>query len=106
MLVAAVLAVEDVEALFLDEPTAGLDPVNRMRLCSALQYRVHRDGIRVLLTSHNMNEVEQLASEVLMINRGKLVAKGAPSTLISALSSFVRIELHCRDLERYRRSCP
>jgi len=82
----------DVDAIFLDEPTSGLDPMNRVKIWSLIT-RLARRGKHVLVTSHDMEEVEEYADEVVVINRGRVVARGAPSKLIAEVSSLVRVEL-------------
>jgi ABC-2 type transport system ATP-binding protein len=68
------------ELVFLDEPTAGLDPQARhavWRIVEALR----SDGVTTVLTTHHMDEVERLADQVLIVDRGKVVAQGSPATL-------------------------
>ena len=68
------------ELVFLDEPTAGLDPQARMAtwdLVSALR----EAGVAVILSTHHMEEAERLADHVVIIDRGAVVAGGAPSEL-------------------------
>jgi ABC-2 type transport system ATP-binding protein len=68
------------ELVFLDEPTAGLDPQGR-RLVWELVAALRRDGVAVLLTTHLMEEAEALADEVVIIDRGRVVAQGSPAAL-------------------------
>lgn len=67
--------------LFLDEPTAGLDPVAAAALREDLQSLVAREGVTVFLTTHNLSEAEKLCSRVGVIRRGKLLAVGHPDEL-------------------------
>ncbi len=71
------------ELVFLDEPTAGLDPQAR-RLVWELIDALRRDGVAVLLTTHLMEEAESLADDVVIIDHGRVVAHGSPAVLTSA----------------------
>lgn len=67
--------------LFLDEPTASLDPDMAVRVRRAL-LRIHaRDGSAMLVTSHNMREVEVLCERVVLMSLGQIVADGAPAQI-------------------------
>jgi len=68
------------ELVFLDEPTAGLDPQGR-RLVWELIGALRRDGVAVLLTTHQMAEAEELADDVVIIDHGRVVAHGSPVAL-------------------------
>ncbi|MFD9109782.1 ABC transporter ATP-binding protein [Streptomyces bottropensis] len=68
------------ELVFLDEPTAGLDPQAR-RATWELIRDLRRDGVSVILTTHYMDEAEQLADDVAIIDGGRVVAQGAPEEL-------------------------
>jgi ABC-2 type transport system ATP-binding protein len=68
------------ELVFLDEPTAGLDPQAR-RATWELVRELRADGVTVVLTTHFMDEAEQLADTVAIIDRGKVIALGAPEEL-------------------------
>jgi ABC-2 type transport system ATP-binding protein len=70
------------ELVFLDEPTAGLDPQAR-RATWELMEQLRADGVTVVLTTHLMDEVEQLADHVVIIDHGRLVTRGAPGELTS-----------------------
>jgi ABC-2 type transport system ATP-binding protein len=67
--------------IFLDEPTAGLDPVAAATLHADLTTLAAREGVTVFLTTHNLAEAEQLCAQVAVIRRGKLLASGTPDTL-------------------------
>jgi ABC-2 type transport system ATP-binding protein len=66
--------------LFLDEPTAGLDPQSRIALWEILG-ELHRDGQTILLTTHYMEEADELCSRLAIIDRGKLLALDTPAAL-------------------------
>ncbi|NPA96538.1 MAG: ABC transporter ATP-binding protein [Crenarchaeota archaeon] len=88
VLIATVLAPEGVEAIFLDEPSAGLDPLNANRMWSLIKERV-REGVRILVTSHILHSVEEHVPEVILLNRGRVVAKGDSVGLVNQLEKYV-----------------
>ena len=92
VIVATALAPYEIEAAFLDEPTTGLDPANRARLWGLLT-RFTREGVRVLVTSHELEEVEERVEEVVMIDRGRLVLHEEPQSILSRFSSVACIEV-------------
>ena len=67
--------------LFLDEPTAGLDPSAAARLRDDLEKLVEIEGVTVFLNTHNLAEAERLCQQIGIIRHGKLVANGSPSEL-------------------------
>jgi ABC-2 type transport system ATP-binding protein len=67
--------------LFLDEPTAGLDPAAAARLRDDLEKLVEVEGVTVFLNTHNLAEAERLCQQIGIIARGKLVGLGSPSDL-------------------------
>src|SRR5262249_7335066 len=71
------------ELVFLDEPTAGMDPQAR-RLVWDIVARLRADGVSVLFTTHLMEEAEALADQVVIIDHGRVVAQGSPAELTSA----------------------
>jgi ABC-2 type transport system ATP-binding protein len=79
----------DPQVLFLDEPTQGLDPQNRVSIWEYLRRLNGERGLTILLTTHYMEEAEALASRVGIIDGGKMVAEGAPGALASALGADV-----------------
>ncbi len=70
--------------IFLDEPTAGLDPVAAAALRDELQEIVAREGVTVFLTTHNLAEAEKLCQQIGVIRQGKLLAVGNPDDLRAA----------------------
>lgn len=66
--------------LFLDEPTAGLDPQSRLALWDVLQ-SLNREGQTILLTTHYMEEADQLCDRVAIMDHGRLLALGTPESL-------------------------
>jgi ABC-2 type transport system ATP-binding protein len=69
------------ELIFLDEPTAGLDPVAANGLREELSTLAHREGVTVFLTTHNLTEAERLCSRVAVVRQGRLLAHGHPDEL-------------------------
>jgi ABC-2 type transport system ATP-binding protein len=67
--------------IFLDEPTAGFDPIAAAALRDDLASLVARDGVTVFLNTHNLSEAEKLCAQVAVIRQGKLLAVGAPDDL-------------------------
>ncbi len=72
------------DVLILDEPTASLDPDMGDRIRAILENYRARSGATLLLASHNMPEVERLCDQVIMMQRGRIVAQGSPAALIAA----------------------
>jgi ABC-2 type transport system ATP-binding protein len=71
------------ELVFLDEPTAGMDPQARRATWDLIRSLVH-DGVSVVLTTHFLDEAEQLAHTVVVLDEGRVVAAGSPAELTSA----------------------
>jgi ABC-2 type transport system ATP-binding protein len=80
------------EVLVLDEPTAGMDPEARAVTRSIIG-EARADGAAILLTSHDLTEVERLADRVVVIDEGRVIATGAPSTLGAGAGTVVRVRL-------------
>ncbi|MFJ6695331.1 ABC transporter ATP-binding protein [Streptomyces sp. NPDC091272] len=80
------------EILLLDEPTTGLDPQARHVLWERL-YQLKRQGVTQLLTTHYMDEAEQLCDRLVVMDHGKIVATGSPSALISRYTTREVLEL-------------
>ena len=72
------------EVLFLDEPTTGLDPISRREMWTALRGLVAR-GTTVLLTTQYLDEADQLADTIVVIDRGLVVAQGTPEQLKASI---------------------
>jgi lipooligosaccharide transport system ATP-binding protein len=84
--------VNDPELLLLDEPTTGLDPQARHVLWDRL-FRLKRQGVTLVLTTHYMDEAEQLCDRLVVMDGGRIVAQGSPRSLIEAHSSRDVLEL-------------
>ena len=86
--------------IFLDEPTTGLDPEARAGLWDDISRLANEDGITVLLTTHYMEEADQLAHRVAIIDRGKLVVEGVPDQLKGELlGDAIHIEFASAEAE-------
>ncbi len=72
--------------LFLDEPTTGLDPMSRITLWEEVR-RLNREGTTVLLTTQYLEEADQLADRVAIIDNGKIVKQGTPTDLKAAVGA-------------------
>ncbi len=84
------------EVLFLDEPTTGLDPQARRRVWEIVE-DFKRGGGTVLLTSHYMEEAERLADDLVIVDRGKVIAEGSPAAIIASLGAESIVELRLGD---------
>ena len=80
------------EMVLLDEPTTGLDPQARHVLWDRL-YRLKQDGVTLLLTTHYMDEAEQLCDRLMVVDHGRIVAQGTPSSLIAEHATREVLEL-------------
>ena len=81
--------------LLLDEPTTGLDPRSRSELWEAIR-GLGRSGTEILLTTQYLDEADQLAGRIVIIDAGRVVAEGTPGELKS-MTGTDRIEAHVRD---------
>ncbi len=73
--------------LILDEPTSGLDVVHAFHVRQVIKEYADKKGVTVLLSSHNMLEVEYLCHRVSLINEGKIIAEGSPDELTQKFSA-------------------
>ena len=87
----AAALIHNPEVLFLDEPTTGLDPISRARVWEEVR-RINRDlGVTIFLTTQYLEEADELADRVGIINRGRLMAEGTPDELKHSLGNDVII---------------
>ena len=77
----------DPQVLFLDEPTQGLDPQNRVTIWEYIRVLNRERGLTLLLTTHSMEEAEALAETVGIIDHGRKVAEGTPAALVADLGA-------------------
>ncbi len=83
------------ELLLLDEPTTGLDPQARHALWDRL-YRLRRRGVTLIITTHYMDEAEQLCNRLVVMDKARIVAEGSPRELIARYSTPEVVELRFR----------
>src|SRR5215467_9697325 len=84
--------INEPEILLLDEPTTGLDPQARHAVWDRL-YRLKQQGVTLALTTHYMDEAEQLCDRLVVMDRGKIAAEGSPRQLIETYSTPEVLEL-------------
>jgi lipooligosaccharide transport system ATP-binding protein len=84
--------INEPELLLLDEPTTGLDPQARHLVWDRL-YRLKQRGVTIILTTHYMEEAEQLCDRLVVMDKAKIVAEGSPRSLIDQYSSREVLEL-------------
>jgi lipooligosaccharide transport system ATP-binding protein len=84
--------INDPEILLLDEPTTGLDPQARHAVWDRL-YRLKQQGVTLVLTTHYMDEAEQLCDRLMVMDRGMIAAEGSPRELIERYSTAEVLEL-------------
>jgi len=89
----AIALVGEPEVLILDEPTAGMDPEAR-RSTRELVALLRDEGRTILLTTHDLGDVEHLADQVAILHRGRIVAEGSPDELTTGGSTAIRFRLH------------
>jgi lipooligosaccharide transport system ATP-binding protein len=80
------------DLLLLDEPTTGLDPQARHTVWDRL-FRLRQRGVTLILTTHYMDEAEQLCDRLVVMDKGKIVAEGSPQELIRRYSTREVVEL-------------
>ncbi|HHU09354.1 MAG TPA: ABC transporter ATP-binding protein [Intrasporangiaceae bacterium] len=91
-LVIARSLINNPELLLLDEPTTGLDPQARHILWDRL-FRLKRQGVTLILTTHYMDEAEQLCDRLVVMDKGRIAAEGSPRELISRYSTREVVEV-------------
>jgi lipooligosaccharide transport system ATP-binding protein len=93
--------INEPEVILLDEPTTGLDPQARHAIWDRL-YRLKQRGATLLLTTHYMEEAEQLCDRVVILDRARIIAEGSPRGLIEQYSTREVLELRVPDDVRSR----
>jgi ABC-2 type transport system ATP-binding protein len=104
-LLLAIALVNDPAVLFLDEPTTGLDPQARRNFWE-LVTNIKAQAKTIILTTHYMEEAELLCDEIVIMDRGRIVAQGAPRQLLHEHFSQVLLELPSQDFPTTARSLP
>src|SRR3954463_3353011 len=90
--------VSEPELLLLDEPTTGLDPQARHAVWDRL-YRLKQQGVTQVLTTHYMDQAEQLCHRLVVMDNGKIVAEGTPRDLITTYSTREVLEVRLSPAE-------
>lgn len=85
--------------VFLDEPTAGLDPLAAVALRHDLAALAQREGVTVFLTTHNLTDAEKLCARVAVIRQGRLLAVGHPDELRALGGGGARVAIHGRGFD-------
>src|SRR5712691_75980 len=88
--------VNDPDVLLLDEPTTGLDPQARHLVWDRL-FRLKQQGVSLILTTHYMDEAEQLCDRLVVMDNGRIAEEGSPLELIRRLSTREVVELRFAD---------
>ncbi len=84
------------KVLFLDEPSAGLDPQSRIAMWDSVKGLRH-EGITVVMTTHYMEEADELCDRVAIIDHGKILVEDTPAALKSSVGAQKMYQLHLRD---------
>jgi ABC-2 type transport system ATP-binding protein len=92
----ALALLNDPQVLFLDEPSAGLDPQARLEIHDLIQ-NLRRERRTILLTTHYIEEAEKLCDRVAIIDEGKIIATGTPREIQARTMGQSVIEIHCED---------
>jgi lipooligosaccharide transport system ATP-binding protein len=93
--------VNDPDIMLLDEPTTGLDPQARHLVWDRL-FRLKQRGVTLVLTTHYMDEAEQLCDRLVVMDKGKIVAEDSPAALIRTHATREVVELRFRTGEQER----
>jgi ABC-2 type transport system ATP-binding protein len=99
----AMSLVHEPEVLFLDEPTTGLDPMSRIALWEEVRSLNTERGTTVLLTTQYLEEADQLAGRIAIIDHGRIVSEGSPDVLkaeVGAPTLVLRVDAEHRDAVR------
>ena len=94
----ALALINDPEIIFLDEPTTGLDPQSRRNLWRLIE-EIKAKGKTILLTTHYMDEAEILCDDLAIMDEGRVIARGAPNSLLRDHYDFVMVLI---DREEWR----
>ena len=92
----ALCLIHQPSVVIVDEPTAGLDPESRAVLWSRIKDLSEKDGIAVLLTTHNMQEADVLGERIAILDKGQIVTCGTPSELKDSLRGDI-VAVECGD---------
>jgi ABC-2 type transport system ATP-binding protein len=89
--------VHDMDLLFLDEPTVGLDPSARRGLLDYIKNKV-KDGLTIFFTTHILEEAEYLCDDIAIINKGKIIAVDTPEELKNKFGREKTIKIHVQEM--------
>ncbi|MGQ0638687.1 MAG: ATP-binding cassette domain-containing protein [Nitrososphaerota archaeon] len=89
----------DMELLFLDEPTVGLDPSARRGLLDFIKKKV-KEGLTIFFTTHILNEAEYICDEIAIINKGKIIAVDTPEELKNKFGKEKTIKIHMQETQK------
>ena len=89
----------DMELLFLDEPTIGLDPSARRKLLDFLKLKV-KEGLTIFFTTHVLTEAEYICDEIAIINKGKIIAVDSPNDLKNRFGRKKTIKIHLSSINQ------
>ena len=89
----------DMELLFLDEPTVGLDPTARRKLLDFLKNKA-KSGLTIFYTTHVLSEAEYICDEIAIINKGKIIAVDSPDDLKNRFGREKTIKIHLSGIDK------
>ncbi len=89
----------DMELLFLDEPTVGLDPTARRKLLDFLKNKT-KSGLTIFYTTHVLSEAEYICDEIAIINKGKIIAVDSPDDLKNRFGREKTIKIHLSGIDK------
>lgn len=90
--------IHDMELLFLDEPTVGLDPAARRKLLDFLKQKAHK-GLTIFYTTHVLSEAEYLCNKIAIINKGKIITVNTPDELKKLFGKEKTIKIHLSKIQ-------
>ena len=100
----------DMDLLFLDEPTVGLDPSARRKLLDFLKTKVKETGMTIFYTTHVLTEAEYLCDNIAIINNGKIITVDSPNELKNRFGNEKTIKIHVSEdikkLENFLQEIP
>jgi ABC-2 type transport system ATP-binding protein len=96
----AMTLVDQPQVIFLDEPTTGLDPRSRLTMWQIIR-DLAASGVTILLTTQNLDEADQLADRIAVLDQGRIVAEGTPAELKSRIPGG-HVRLHFAGIDRLR----